>query len=60
MKTNLFIYVIYFASALGWLCNALVAKNFLKIPEGIVEEVQLKCKLKTCLELLLLCFYIKC
>lgn len=42
-----------------WLWNALVAKTFLKIPEGSVEEMQLKCKLKTCLELLLLCFCIK-
>lgn len=56
---KVFTYFLYFAQALRWLCNALVAKTFLEIPEGSVEEVQLKCKLKTCLELLLLCFCIK-
>lgn len=42
------------------LCNALVVKPFHTVPKGSVDEVQLKCKLETCLELLVLCFCIKC
>lgn len=31
-----FTYFLYFAQALRWLCNALVAKTFPEIPEGCV------------------------
>lgn len=56
---GVYLFIVFILLKHSWLCDALVAKTFLKIPEGSVEEVQLKCKLKTCLELLLLCFCIK-
>lgn len=59
-KRNLLIYLFYlFCWSAQGLCSALVVRALLTVPKGSVDEVQLKCKLETCLELLLLCYCIK-